>query len=183
MVFSGKNFQIQFLWNFFCGRTFRNLQNLTVKLSLFPLQRANTLHEKDFVNMEPVKRWILLLLSVIFMLNLQIQHQQFVFYRVLNECWLNELTTFLFLKWQKTSPFAISLDCTETSQILVWTTLSWPQYLRIFWTAVANEEKYIWYSFAYALPPACEKRHQIQKCNSSWKSVGYKYRLISPGSW
>ena len=45
--------------------------------------------------MEPVERFILLL-SVIFMLNLQIQHQEFLLYRILIEYWLNELTTFLF---------------------------------------------------------------------------------------
>ena len=46
--------------------------------------------------MEPIEG-LILVLSVIFILNIQIQLQQFVFYRILHDYWLNELTTFVFL--------------------------------------------------------------------------------------
>ena len=46
--------------------------------------------------MRPVEA-IALVLSILFILSLQLQHQQFVFYRILCEYWLRELSSVLFI--------------------------------------------------------------------------------------
>ena len=46
--------------------------------------------------MRPVEA-IVLVLSILFILSLQLQHQQFVFYRILCEYWLRELSSVLFI--------------------------------------------------------------------------------------